>query len=91
MRHLRVMNDDLSNTAAVSQIQERDTAVVTPAGNPASEGDFRTCVRGSEISGIVGADHHTSFPSLLSVKVPNSATTRSHATARCSPVAMSFI
>jgi hypothetical protein len=46
--HLALAEDDLRDAAGVAQVDEDDTAVITPARNPPGQGDGLPGVLGPE-------------------------------------------
>ena len=51
------MNNHLSNTGGVTQIEERDTAVVTATSNPTSKRHGLPHERGVEGTGVMSTEH----------------------------------
>ena len=52
-----VADHDLDDAAGLAQVDERDPAVVAPAGHPPGEGDGLADVLGAQGAGVMGADH----------------------------------
>jgi hypothetical protein len=55
-QHL-VANDDLNHTGGVAQVDEGDTAMVSPLADPAGESDLGADVGGAQGACFVGAQH----------------------------------
>ena len=63
VRDSLVPDDDLGDARRVTQVHERDAAVIAPAVHPAREGDGGADVLGPQRAGGVGAQHGRSFRS----------------------------
>jgi hypothetical protein len=71
-----VADDDLDHAAGLAQVEERDAAVVAPAGHPPGERDGLADVLGAQGAGVMGADH---WFSLSGVRVRDDVGRRSSA------------
>ena len=85
VRDRGLTHHDLGPTGGVTQVQERDPAMVTPGRDPSGKGDDATSVGLADIAGVVGSDHNVPF---CDKRAPTSATNDSKVTVSWEPSAM---